>query len=155
MFCRNIKHHSFPKYKICHMFLLHLREDLNVFFPTCKFDFTTIAKLQNTAVLLREVWLRTLARWCEGGCFLETSDMITIYFSAASHRTYCNLPMTQGIWFCLLMRVLATEMFYLTTGCLCPSQGGKQRALIVFQRDSFWGKFFDLKDQDLSENVSH
>lgn len=66
---------------------------------------------------------------------LEILSMITVDFNLSETRTsraHC-IPMSQltKAFDSVLMRLLVTETFYLSTGLPCPSPRGKQRVRIV------------------------
>lgn len=77
--------------------------------------------------------------------------MIAVAFSLPQTRTpraHCT-PMSQlaKAFESVVVGLLVTEMFYLTTGWLCPSPGGS-RVRIVLPR-FLLGEIFDFKAQGL------
>lgn len=86
---------------------------------------------------------------------LEILSMIAVAFSLPQTRTlraHCT-PMSQlaKAFESVVLGLLVTEMFYLTTGWLCPSPGGSKEFELCSQ-GSFWEKFLTSKLKDLSDN---
>lgn len=86
---------------------------------------------------------------------LEILSMIAVDFSPSQTRTpraHCT-PMSQlaKAFASVMMGLLATEMFYLTTGWPCPSPVGSKEFQLC-SRGSFWEKFLTSKLKDLSDN---
>lgn len=86
---------------------------------------------------------------------LEILSMITIDFRLSETRTPRALctPVSQltKAFDSVVMRLLVTEMFYLTTGWSCPSPGGNKEFKLC-SRGSFWEKFLASKLKGLSDN---
>lgn len=146
MFCRNTKHHSFPKYKICHTFTVTATWRFKCFYFIsfhcyCK----AIGHLD---------FVKGSVTTYTGQGFLETSN--TIITSSSVDATELTVP--ANVTRNLILSPAADSGYWnvLFNSWLTLSfPRGKTKSSNCIPERFLLGEIFDLEDQDLSENVSH